>query len=196
MLLTPPRIIVTGLSHSGLRALSAMLTAGGALHHVAADPHLPPFKRLSSPACGGSTRAAGEGGGDLVAVKTIGLWLERDTAAVARSALRHQTGESPASHSSLMSLVGRVHREFREARAQAARMFAPLFTFQFEDIVDNPARQADRLLRLFSDPNYADLGPPACPLFDARAAALAIRRIAPPPPKGHPLRLIRTLGNA
>lgn len=155
-----PRIVLTGLSHAGLSLAADMLNAGGATFLIAADPHL--FDYTS---------------GDARERKTLGILIERDSAAIARAQLKAQ-GIAFPNRLTLAAASRQTVKSAARARDEAARIFAPIFTFRFEDIIRDPSAQAARFARLFwPNGQCADLGPAACPNFDTRRAALTVRRI-------------------
>lgn len=170
----PPRIVVTGLARAGVGLMSDMLRAGGATFVTAVDPH----KDFPLDA--------------FLPRKTIGLWIERDALAIQMSHLKVQNvGVSDAKTNRYLRET--LASEAREARDVAAKLFAPVFTFRFDQLLDDPAAQAMRLARMFwPGNNLTDLGAPACPAFEPRAAALAVRRICIPPDR-RSLRLIHSI---
>lgn len=168
-----PRIVVTGMARAGLGLLSDMLRDGGASFVVCIDPHTTDYGPIDR--------------------KTIGLWIERSPLAIQMSHLKTQNvgASSAKANRHLRDSLG---REFFAARNAAARLFAPVFTFSFDQCLSDPASQAMRMARLFwPGNNLTDLGPPACPDFDPRKAAMACRRILHIPPDRRTLRIVDSI---
>jgi hypothetical protein len=184
-----PTVIVTGMKRAGLQLLADMLREGG----VPAEP----FKiihDLESPIVASSGVAIAADPHrirylPLHPKRRIGFWIERASAEIIKSIEQEnlRDGGARLSKNERLSLMASLRFEFIKARDAAALHFSPMIIFRHADIIDEPQREANRMARLLVQ---------WWPDFNARAAALAVRRIAhaPPPPrtKSH-LRLMEDL---
>lgn len=165
-----PTIVITGQRRGGISRAGGIPDAG--FSNVARDAR-------------GALRLASEGdapGPGLAIAPTphtiayhhprpvLGLFAERGTGSILKSIERQNAneGRAPLARHEKRILFRDISREFRTARDAAAAAFAPVVMFQFESIITDPHQEAMRLKRLVAA---------WWPDFDARAAALCVRRI-------------------
>jgi hypothetical protein len=153
-----PLLIVTGIRRAGLNLLADMLRGGSILNErimIARDP---------------------QGTGDEPPplppqlARSIGLFVDRTSTKLLESIERDNAreGRPPLALFEHRTLKRQLVHDLRAARARAAEQFAPLYVFEFDKLVHDPAKEADRLANILR-PHY--------PEFNATYAALAVRRV-------------------
>jgi len=154
-----PVVVVTGIRRAGLNLLACMLRAGGIPDErivLAPDPHIPAPVRANV--------ATGK------PVHCVGIYVDRSTTSLVRSTERHNAEEARPELSlcERRALQRRFAHDLKRARDAAVERFAPLYSFAFENVIEDPTEEAKRLKHILRDCD---------PQFSTIAAALAVRRI-------------------
>lgn len=159
-----PTIVIIGQARAGITLLHTMLREGG----IPDAPALRLACEGDAPGPGLVIAPAPHANAYHRPRPCLGLFIQRSTGGILTSIARHNEGRPPLERFERIIVSRDISHEFLIARDAAAAAFAPVVMFMFDDIIADPHHHALRLYRLVA---------PWWPDFDARKAALSVRRI-------------------